>query len=138
MALPTIEQLIASGIDGTKHPVSFRDTAEFRVQCGIYHALTLLVNGKSGSTPAKAGESPHTAKEQAVPPPPPESPPGQGAPTQGVTTDPDYLGGIPPAADTAKKSSVVTTGSGVPPVAVPKPDPQIGKKPWSSPVKKKK
>lgn len=133
MALPTIEQLIASGIDGTKHPVSFRDTAEFRVQCGIYHALTLLVGGKDGSTPAKAGESPHTAKEQAVPPPPPESPPGQGAPT-----DSDYLGSLPPASDAAKKPSIVTTGSGVPPVAVPKPDPQIGKKPWSSPVKKKK
>lgn len=64
MVLPTLEQLLQNGIDGTKAPISVRDTAEFRVQCGIYHALFLLCQGS------------------AFPPPPPVSPPGQGAPSE--------------------------------------------------------
>jgi hypothetical protein len=114
MALPTLEQLLQNGIDGTKGPISVRDTAEFRVQCGIYHALFLLCQA-SESKPAKAGSTPHVATDgtvasstvdEAFSPPPPVSPPGQGAPS-----DP-----VEPKAD-------------------PKADPQIGRKPWNPPVK---
>lgn len=78
--LPSVKDLIDKGVEGDRNPVSFRDTAEFRVQCGIYEALRILCGSKP---PLAGGYSPHSpqgeAKDTAQPTPPPASPPGKGA-----------------------------------------------------------